>query len=145
MKLLDIKSCLWEFVEGNLKTQTALGETIVDRSMDRGSIPLTSTIKIGNIVRCCLFLWISKELNPVHRRGVGKQMVPHIERSNLQFQGWQDGLTFAKRGQSPLWRKDRRCVSIPLTSTTPDPHLIDLKWGFLLDFFSFKLLWIYGG
>ena len=45
MKLLDIKSCLWEFVEGNKKTQTALGETIVDRSMDRGSIPLTATRK----------------------------------------------------------------------------------------------------
>ena len=43
MKLLDIKSCLWEFIEGNFKTQTALGETTVDRSMDRGSIPLTST------------------------------------------------------------------------------------------------------
>jgi len=43
MKLLDIKSCLREFIEGNKKTQTALGETTVDRSMDRGSIPLTST------------------------------------------------------------------------------------------------------
>ena len=44
MKLPDIKSCLREFVEGNIKTQTALGETTVDRSMDRGSIPLISTI-----------------------------------------------------------------------------------------------------
>ena len=88
MKLPDIKSCLREFIEGNIKTQTALGETTVDRSMDRGSIPLTSTIKIDNILECCLFLWLSKGIEPLFmREGVGEQVVPHIERSGLQLQG----------------------------------------------------------
>ena len=56
MKLPDIKSCLWEFIEGKQKTQTALGETAMDRSMDRGSIPLTSTKK--KHAKACFFSYI---------------------------------------------------------------------------------------
>jgi len=39
----------------------------------------------------------------------------------------------------PYGERTGGTLSIPLTSTTPDPHLIDLKWGFLLDSFSFKI------
>ena len=88
MKLLDIKSCLREFIEGNFKTQTALGETTVDRSMDRGSIPLTSTIKIGNIVRCCLFLWQRKGIEPLSIEGVwGNRWFPTFSEAVYNSRG----------------------------------------------------------
>ena len=88
MKLLDIKSCLREFIEGNFKTQTALGETTMDRSMDRGSIPLTSTIKIDNIVRCCLFLWLSKGIETLSIERVwGNRWFPTLSEAVYSSRG----------------------------------------------------------
>ena len=75
---------------------------------------LTSTIKIGNIVRCCLFLWISEKSKPCPLRGCGGTAgSPHWAKRFTApgVTGWLD---IRQEGtESPMEKGQAVCIDSP--------------------------------
>ena len=87
MKLLKWKACLWAFDRGNgiaHKTWTVMGETVMDGSSDRGSIPLSSIYIKRNIE-----VWLS--LVERHVRDVeaaSSNLVTSISKAGINNNWW---------------------------------------------------------